>query len=184
MRFLALGFASLLTVWCAVSTHAAVPPAYEWTAEKADVPAIILFAVALQESGMPLRGRLIPWPWTLNVAGAPQRYVNRNEACSGLRHALLQVPATRIDVGLCQLNVGYYGDRVGQVCDLIDPYRNLNSAAAILRGHFDHTHDWLDAAGRYHYPAGGVPARQYRLAVERHLRRVLGAGRSFSGVAR
>ena len=184
MRLISLGLATLLTAWFAVSTHAAVPPAYQWTAQKADVPSIILFAVALQESGMPLHGRLIPWPWTLNIAGTPQRYVNRSDACLGLRQALLQVPATRIDVGLCQLNVGYHGNQVGHVCDLLDPYHNLDSAATILRQHFDHTHDWLDAAARYHYPAGGAPARQYRLAVEQHLRRVLGAGFLSPGVAR
>ena len=37
----------------------------------------------LAESGAMLRGRLIPWPWTLNVAGSPQRYATRAEACAG-----------------------------------------------------------------------------------------------------
>ena len=43
------------------------PPAYRLAAHRADVPAAVLYAVALQESGAMLRGRLIPWPWTLNV---------------------------------------------------------------------------------------------------------------------
>ena len=38
------------------------PPAYQLAAHRADVPAAVLYAVALQESGAMLRGRLIPWP--------------------------------------------------------------------------------------------------------------------------
>ena len=64
------------------------PPAYRLAAHRADVPAAVLYAVALQESGATLRGRLIPWPWTLNVAGTPQRYATRAAACAGLRRAL------------------------------------------------------------------------------------------------
>lgn len=76
------------------------PPAYQLAAHRADVPAAVLYAVALQESGAMLRGRLIPWPWTLNVAGSPQRYATRAEACAGLHRALAHTPANRIDAGL------------------------------------------------------------------------------------
>ena len=51
------------------------PPAYRLAAHRADVPAAVLYAVALQESGAMLRGRLRPWPWTRNVARAPQRHM-------------------------------------------------------------------------------------------------------------
>ncbi|HCF3186005.1 TPA: lytic transglycosylase domain-containing protein, partial [Pseudomonas aeruginosa] len=57
-----------------LSAHAAIvfgqevpPPAYQLAAQQAGVPSPVLYAVALQESGARLRGRLIPWPWTLNV---------------------------------------------------------------------------------------------------------------------
>lgn len=70
------------------------PPAYQLAAHRADVPAAVLYAVALQESGAMLRGRLVPWPWTLNVAGSPQRYATRAEACAGLHRALAHTPAS------------------------------------------------------------------------------------------
>ena len=107
------------------------PPAYQLAAHRADVPAAVLYAVALQESGTRLRGRLVPWPWTLNVAGKPYRYATRAEACAGLRQALKRTSATRIDAGLGQVNLGYHAQRYAQPCELLDPYRNLAIATEI-----------------------------------------------------
>lgn len=83
------GCAALVLGLCA---HAAIvfgqevpPPAYQLAAQQAGVPSPVLYAVALQESGARLRGRLIPWPWTLNVAGRAERYATRAEACAGSR---------------------------------------------------------------------------------------------------
>ncbi len=152
------------------------PPAYQLAAHRADVPARVLYAVALQESGTRLRGRLIPWPWTLNVAGAPQRYATRADACAGLHRALAHTPAKRIDAGLGQVNLGYHTHRYTQPCELLDPYRNLAIAAEILREQHTPGEDWLLAIGRYHRPAGGAPAARYRRSVHRHLTRVLDPG--------
>ncbi|UPQ81439.1 transglycosylase SLT domain-containing protein [Pseudomonas knackmussii] len=148
------------------------PPAYQVAAQRAGIPSTVLYAVALQESGFRLRGRLVPWPWTLNVAGKPQRYATRTEACSGLRQALKRTPAKRIDVGLSQINLGYHPQRYAQPCDLLDPYRNLAITAEILREQHNPGDDWLLAIGRYHRPAGGVPAARYRHSVGQHLARL------------
>lgn len=163
-----------LLVSRAVRAQVLPPPAYQWAATAAEVPASVLFAVALQESGTPLHGRIIPWPWTLNVTGLPSRYATRYEACAALQSALKQVPPTRIDVGLGQINVGFHSFRVTHPCQLLNPQRNLAIAAAILRENHDPGADWLIAIGRYHRPAGGEPAAQYRRRVQRHLTRVLG----------
>ncbi|MBK3845826.1 transglycosylase SLT domain-containing protein [Stutzerimonas xanthomarina] len=150
------------------------PPAYQVAAQRAGIPSTVLYAVALQESGIRLRGLLVPWPWTLNVAGKPQRYATRAEACTGLRQALKRTPAKRIDAGLSQINLGYHPQRYAQPCDLLDPYRNLAIAAEILREQHTPGDDWLLAIGRYHRPAGGAPAARYRHSVGQHLARVLG----------
>ncbi|MHB0816771.1 transglycosylase SLT domain-containing protein [Stutzerimonas nitrititolerans] len=150
------------------------PPAYQVAAQRAGIPSTVLYAIALQESGIRLRGRLVPWPWTLNVAGKAQRYATRAEACSGLRQALKRTPATRIDAGLGQINLGYHPQRYAQPCDLLDPYRNLTIAAEILHEQHIPGDDWLVAIGRYHRPAGGAPAARYRHSVGQHLARVLG----------
>ena len=154
------------------------PPAYQLAAQRAGVPSPVLYAVALQESGTRLRGRLIPWPWTLNVAGQSERYATRVAACAGLRRALVRAPASRIDAGLGQINLGYQAHRYDDPCDLLDPYRNLALAAEILQEQHESGEDWLVAIGRYHRPAGGEPAARYRRSVHQHLVRVLGPAAS------
>ena len=154
------------------------PPAYQLAAQQAGVPSPVLYAVALQESGARLRGRLIPWTWTINVAGRAERYATRVEACAGLRRTLARTPANRIDAGLGQVNLGYHAQRYDHPCDLLDPYRNLAIAAEILQEQHTPGEDWLVAIGRYHRPAGGTPAARYRRSVHQHLTRVLGPGAS------
>ncbi|CAJ3562628.1 transglycosylase SLT domain protein [Burkholderia pseudomallei] len=155
------------------------PPAYQLAAHDAGVPSVVLFAVALQESGMHIRGRLIPWPWTLNVVGTAYRFRTRTAACVALHGALSRVGATRIDVGLAQINLGYQGWRFDRPCDALDPYRNLAVAAVILREQHAVSDDWLVAVGRYHHPAGGVVAARYRRQVGLRLAHVLDATPSF-----
>lgn len=150
------------------------PPAYQLAAQRAGIPSTVLYAVALQESGVRRSGRIVPWPWSLNVAGASQRFSTRSEACEGVKQALRHTPATRIDAGLGQINLGYQEHRFTSPCDLLDPYRNLAIAAAILREQHTPGEDWLLAVGRYHRPAGGEPAARYRRSVSQHLNRVLG----------
>jgi hypothetical protein len=154
----------------------APPPAYQRAAQATDVPVLVLYAVALQESGWTWQRHFVPWPWTLNIAGEPHRFNTRAQACSALTHALIRVPAKRIDVGLGQLNVGFQGHRVAHPCQLLDPYRNLKIAATILREHHTDDANWLIAAGRYHRPAGGKPASEYRRRIKQHLTRLSEAG--------
>ncbi len=170
-----------LCAWVPIASAQEVPPpAYQLAAQRAGIPSPVLFAVALQESGARLHGRLIPWPWTLNVAGRAERYATRAEACAGLRRALARTPASRIDAGLGQVNLGYHAHRYEHPCDLLDPYRNLDIAADILLEQRTPGGDWMVAIGRYHRPAGGEPAARYRRSVHRHLARVLGLDASVS----
>ena len=170
----------LVLVSSIASAQERPPAAYQAAASAERIPAIVLFAVALQESGMNRGGRLIPWPWTLNVAGQAYRFQTRRQACAALMVALGQWPRVRIDVGLGQINVGYHGHRVEQPCDLLEPYRNLAICASLLREHHREGDDWLVAVGRYHRPAGGAPAGRYRQRVEQHLARLGAAGRRLS----
>lgn len=151
------------------------PPAYQLAAQRAGIPSAVLYAVALQESGARLNGRLVPWPWSLNVAGTARRFATRAETCAALHEALRETPLTRIDAGLGQINLGHQRHRYVRPCDLLDPYLNLALAAEILREQHTPGEDWLLAIGRYHRPAGGEPAARYRRSVSRHLARVQGA---------
>ena len=150
------------------------PPAYQLAAQRAGIPSTVLYAVALQESGIRRNGRIVPWPWSLNVAGQSRRFATRADACAGLQQAMRATPRTRIDAGLGQINLGYHKHRFTSPCDLLDPYRNLAIAAEILKEQHTLGEDWLLAIGRYHRPAGGEPAARYRRSVSRHLARVQG----------
>jgi len=148
------------------------PPAYQLAAQRAGIPSTVLYAVALQESGIRRNQRLVPWPWSLNIAGQSRRFDTRVQACTALQQALRDTPSTRIDVGLAQINLGYQRHRYRQPCELLDPYRNLSIAAEILKEQHRPDEDWLLAIGRYHRPAGGEPAARYRRSVSRHLARI------------
>ena len=150
------------------------PPAYQLIALPAGVPSEVLYSVALQESGTRLRGQLVPWPWTLNVAGAGYRFATRSDACNALLHAIQTAGPHRVDVGLGQTNIGANGHRYSSPCEGLDPYKNLSVTAQILAEHKAKGCDWITAAGRYHRPAGGKPAARYRLAFAKHLSRVTG----------
>lgn len=131
------------------------PPAYQLAAAQAGIPASVLFAIAQQESGTLLRGQLMPWPWTLNVAGTPQRFATRDQACTALTVALTRHDPKRIDVGLGQTNLGYHPERYPTACDALDPHSNLAVTADLLHEHYADVGDWVIAAGRYHRPRWG-----------------------------
>ncbi|UTW12367.1 transglycosylase SLT domain-containing protein [Marinobacterium rhizophilum] len=151
------------------------PPAYQLAAQRAGIPSAVLYAVALQESGIRRHNRLVPWPWSLNVAGEARRFASRAAACADLHQALQETPPTRIDAGLGQINLGYQKRHYRHPCNLLDPYRNLAIAATILREQHTPGDDWLLAIGRYHRPAGGAAAARYRLRVAQHLERMSGS---------
>lgn len=167
-----LSLALALLGGTAVQAGGLPPPAYQLAAAQAGIPPSVLFAIAQQESGTPLRGQLIPWPWTLNVAGTPQRFATRDQACSALTVALTRHDPKRIDVGLGQTNLGYHPERYPTACDALDPRSNLAVTADLLRAHYTDVGDWVIAAGRYHRPAGGAPAARYRAQFSQHWRRL------------
>lgn len=164
-------------VFCAVWSMATYaqevpPPAYQLAAQNADIPSTVLYAIALTESGLRIENKVIPWPWTLNVAGQSRFFRSREDACTALTEVLTTTPAKRVDVGLGQINYGYHGERVSAPCELLDPYRNLAIAADILKSQHRSGEDWLMAIGRYHSPANGEHARRYRTVANRHLVRI------------
>ncbi|MBI6855532.1 lytic transglycosylase domain-containing protein [Pseudomonas cichorii] len=153
------------------------PPAYQLAAYAAGIPSEVLYSVALQESGTFLRGQkkqLVPWPWSLNVAGATYRFATRDDACKALVLAIAKVGRKQVDVGLGQVNMGWNGHRFSFPCEALNPYKNLQVTSQILVEERAKSKDWITAAGRYHRPAGGAPAERYRKLFAKHLSRVTG----------
>ncbi len=146
-----------------------VPPAYLRVAKEYDVPAGILFAIALAESGRTTDGRILPWPWTLNIRGRGEYFSSRTEADARLDQ-LIREGGTP-DIGLMQVNWKYHQDKLGKPAQAFDPWLNLRAGALVLRQAYEDTGDWWQAVGRYH---SRTPARAqaYRKRVLRWYRRL------------
>ncbi len=163
-----------LLLLAAESASARPPTAYRQVAAAAGIPEQLLYAVAQTESNTQLRIGYYPWPWTLNVKGKPMRFETRDLACQAVRKAIAEQGIYAVDIGLTQQNWGYIGrTRFREPCDALHPIHNLQSAALLLRQYYRQTGDWVSAAGMYHRPAGGEPARLYRSKIERRLQAVV-----------
>ncbi|EPM4160229.1 transglycosylase SLT domain-containing protein [Yersinia massiliensis] len=164
-------FASLSSSFASLN---AVPVGYKQVAAQYNIPAEILYAIALTESGTKLKQGIRPWPWTINVAGKGYRYPTQKDACIALTGFMRSTRLKRIDVGLGQTNLGYNGHHYQSSCEGFSPYKNLHVTAKILNECYQSQGrgSWLNAAACYHRPTGGRPAQTYRLAVQHHLKTV------------
>jgi hypothetical protein len=150
----------------------ALEPLYRDVAEYVGVPASVLYAMSLAESGQLRDGRFAPWPWTLNIAGTAQRYQDRQAMFDGLM-AALRSGEMMIDVGPMQINWYWQYPLMGSPWRITDPAVNIKIGAQILKTHYDRSGDWWEAVGRYHRPAerpeDQVIAEQYRRRVHHFL---------------
>jgi soluble lytic murein transglycosylase-like protein len=147
-----------------------VPPAYQQVAREYAVPADILFAIALTESGRKhADGRFLPYPWAMNLSGTAFYFATRAEAEAKLAQWLAAGHAP--DIGLMQVNWRYHQRRLGDLSQAFDPWLNLRTGANVLRDAYRSTGDWWRAVGRYH---SATPARAeaYRERVRRWHRRI------------
>ena len=142
-----------------------VPAAYHQVAEEYDVPAGILFAIALTESGRKAAdGRVLPYPWAMNVNGKAFYFSNRAQADTRLVQLLGE--GKQPDIGLMQVNWRYHRHKLGDARQALDPWLNLRAGATVLREAYRATGDWWKAVGRYH-SATPARAKAYRARVQR-----------------
>ena len=121
---------------------------WEEAARSAGLDPLILYAVALTESGRLERsGQIKPWPWTLNIEGRAHFTDTRKEAA-----ALLAAHRGKsMDVGLLQVNTRWHGHRIDDVEALLEPAINLEIGASILEEALTSAPGDLTAGiGRYH----------------------------------
>ena len=150
-----------------------LPIAYVVVAKAIDVPADILYAVALAESGRSYNGQFLPWPWTLNIEGQSFYCESQREAVDIASEAIHR--NRLVDLGVTQVNWHWHQQRFNRVDDALVPMLNLKAGAAILREQFEVSGDWWMAVGRYHDPGQDneslESAEQYRQRVKRIWRR-------------
>ncbi len=160
----------LLLFWTQTSYADNIPYIYQKIAYENHIPPVILYAIALTESGKTLRSnKYRPWPWTLNVAGVPRRYSTRKAAWKGLLF-YLQQGIKSIDIGIMQVNWKYQHKKLGTPWQALEPVNNTQTGARILSAEYKKTGLWKTAIGRYHSP-GRKPVQQKR--AENYARRVL-----------
>lgn len=136
----------------AISPQAFASPAgnaFEIASKEQIVPAHLLYAIALAESGRTSNGQFRPWPWTLNINGTPRFFDNRQAATDALQNAL-DTGIKNIDIGPMQVNWGYHHQLLGNANSALDPLHNVRVGAFILAREMQAKDGFWQAVGRYH----------------------------------
>lgn len=168
--------ALVLASFLSSSPSIAVPDPFLSVSGFCDVPAKLLYAVALVESGRPVEeGRIEPWPWTLNIEGQGFFFETREE----LYLALIQTAkdGRSFDIGYMQLNWKWKFDRLHSAWLATDPTMNVLTGCRIIREHYDGVAagNWFRAAGLYHREANDEVSQTIR---ERYTQKVQQTWRS------
>ncbi|MGH1441468.1 MAG: lytic transglycosylase domain-containing protein [Cellvibrionaceae bacterium] len=157
------------------STLMAIPVAYKTVADQYHIPADILYAIALTESGYRFQSIYNPWPWTLNIEGKAYRFTTRKDTLAKLQEAVIRKQS--VDIGLMQVNWRWHNTRFDDLSTSLNPIINLQTGAEILRDQYQRDNNWWAAVGRYHAPGkdkkSKVRAQQYRERVRKHWQRIM-----------
>ncbi|WP_286173915.1 lytic transglycosylase domain-containing protein [Rhodobacter sp. NTK016B] len=118
-------------------------------ARDAGVPAEVMLAITLTETGRTLDERLRPWPWTANAEGQGHWFATPDEAARFAR-SLLARGQDLFDLGCFQINWHWHGDQFARPEDLLDPMIAGRYAARLIADLHDEFGSWEGAAGAYH----------------------------------
>ncbi len=118
-------------------------------AGESGVPADVMLAITLTETGRSQQGRLRPWPWTANAEGAGHWFDTRDEALAFAR-GLLARGQRLFDLGCFQINWRWHGAQFSAPEALLDPLLSARYAARLLATLRDELGSWEAAAGAYH----------------------------------
>ena len=119
--------------------------------QAAGLPAQILAALALQESGRPAphKSEILAWPWTVMAEGRG-RYLPSKAAAVAEVEKLQARGVTSIDVGCMQVNLHHHPRAFTSLEEAFDPLSNMAYAAAFLTDLRKETRSWTRALGYYH----------------------------------
>ncbi|UCI09216.1 transglycosylase SLT domain-containing protein [Mesorhizobium sp. B1-1-8] len=124
-------------------------------ADRYGVPAGILYAVGLTETGV--KGSL--QPNALNIEGKAVFPRSRGEALATFENAR-RAGKTLIDLGCMQINHRYHGDHFRSIADMLDPHQNVDYAARFLVSLHARHMTWSMAVARYHAGPDNDPAQK------------------------
>lgn len=124
---------------------------FERHAQKSGIDALLLYSIAMAESGATKsKGYAAPHPLAIRASNKAYYPANKKEAESIL-NSLLGEGKRNIDVGLMQVNIRWHGSKVQSPVDLLDADTNLAVASQILLTAMRSSPgDIAVAIGRYH----------------------------------
>ncbi len=128
-----------------------------------ELPAGLLHAIGRVESGRydVASRRIVPWPWTIDVAGEGQQFDTIEEAVRATQ--LHRAKGVRnIDVGCFQVSLLHHPDAFETMEQAFDPPANSRYAGRLLASLKLRLGNWQDAVAAYHSadPARGTPYRE------------------------
>jgi len=128
--------------------------------EAKEIPAHLLGAIALVESGRAAPGKweVSAWPWTVMAQGKG-RYLPSKEAAIAEVEKLRDQGVRNIDVGCMQVNLMYHPEAFASLEEAFDPALNVAYAASFLRALRDERGSWSKAVAHYH---SATPERHIR----------------------
>ncbi len=121
------------------------------------LPAGLLLAIGQVESGRldSRTGAVVPWPWTIDVAGQDAVFAAKPEAVA--RVQTLQAQGVRsIDVGCFQVNLLYHPQAFADLEEAFEPSANARYAASFLAALHQRTGMWQTAVALYHSATPGL----------------------------
>jgi hypothetical protein len=127
------------------------------------LPPGLLLAIGKVESGRwnAAQGRMIPWPWSVDVDGEGQMFGNSQDAVSAAS-AAQTAGRHSIDVGCFQISLLNHPDAFADLDQAFDPQANAQYAAHFLATLQVRLGNWQDAVAAYHSatPELGLPYRE------------------------
>ena len=131
------------------------------------LPANLLRAIGEVETGRAdqVTGRVQPWPWSANAAGAPYIFASAGEA-DAVVGFLRERGIASIDVGCFQVNLRHHPAAFASVAQGFDPDANADYAGRFLRSLFERSGSWWWAIRAYH-SANPALGDDYRFRVLR-----------------
>lgn len=146
---LVLGFALLALARPVAARPELCETAAAQAAQEVGVPADVLLAIALTETGRRQGDRMRPWPWAANTDGRGHWFDSRDDALAFLRETLANGRRS-IDLGCFQINLRWHGQHFATPEALLDPITGARYAARHLSDLHAELGSWEAAAGAYH----------------------------------
>ncbi len=165
----------IILLLIATRSVAEVPEYYQRIGAMKQIPASLVYAIAIQESRPPsglIEGVNKPWPWTLNCDGRGYFFPTRDAAFNVATKFISS--GVSCDIGLMQISWVWHKQRFNSLDEAFDPATNIQAGSDYLKELYMKSGSWEYAVGAYHNPSDPIKAGQYREKARTHLAQIMG----------